>query len=94
MPDVLQHVMGRGIDGYDIFQDERDREAFLERLAGVVEWAHADLLAWCLMSNHFPESVSPPGWDPFGSEPGRGSGRQSVVPGFVVSPQAGLAVDL
>ncbi len=53
VPEVLQHVMARGIDGYDIFQDEGDREAFLERLAAVVEWARADLLAWCLMSNHF-----------------------------------------
>ncbi len=26
--------MARGIDGYDIFQDERDREAFLQRLGG------------------------------------------------------------
>ncbi|WP_025321168.1 transposase [Deferrisoma camini] len=56
---VLQHVMARGIDGYAIFQDERDRKAFLERLAGVVEWARADLLAWCLMSNHFHLLVRP-----------------------------------
>ncbi|WP_169709391.1 transposase [Deferrisoma camini] len=51
--------MARGIDGYAIFRDERDREAFLERLAGVVERARADLLAWCLMSNHFHLLVRP-----------------------------------
>ncbi len=61
VPDVLQHMMARGIDGYDIFQDERDREAFLERLAAVVEWARADLLAWCLMSNHFHLLIRPRG---------------------------------
>ncbi len=61
VPGVLQHVMARGIDGYDIFQDERDREAFLERLAAVVEWARAELLAWCLMSNHFHLLMRPRG---------------------------------
>ncbi|WP_025321392.1 transposase [Deferrisoma camini] len=59
VPGVLQHVMARGIDGYDIFQDEKDRETFLERLAAVVEWARADLLAWCLMSNHFHLLIRP-----------------------------------
>jgi len=32
-PGVLHHVMGRGIEGTDIFRDNTDRNDFLKRLA-------------------------------------------------------------
>ena len=53
VPDVLQHVMARGIEGRDVFRDTKDREAFLDRLSGLVEKGNVQLLAWSLMPNHF-----------------------------------------
>jgi REP element-mobilizing transposase RayT len=53
VPDVLQHVMARGIEGRDIFHDTKDREAFLKRLSNLVTKGNVQLLAWCLMPNHF-----------------------------------------
>jgi putative transposase len=53
VPDVLQHVMARGIEGRDIFRDTKDREAFLKRLSDLVKKGNVQLLAWCLMPNHF-----------------------------------------
>ena len=34
-PGALHHVMGRGIEGIKIFNNKKDRENFLERLAGL-----------------------------------------------------------
>jgi REP element-mobilizing transposase RayT len=53
IPDVLQHVMARGIEGGDIFRDKKDREALLKRLSDLVGKGNIQLLAWCLMPNHF-----------------------------------------
>jgi len=53
IPDVLQHVMARGIEGTDIFRDKKDRQAFLNRLSDLVTKGNVQLLAWCLMPNHF-----------------------------------------
>jgi REP element-mobilizing transposase RayT len=53
VPDVLQHVMARGIEGRDIFRDKKDREAFLKRLSDLVTKGNVQLLAWSLMPNHF-----------------------------------------
>ena len=53
VPDVLQHVMARGIEGRDIFRDTKDRESFLKRLSDLVTKGSIQLLAWCLMPNHF-----------------------------------------
>ena len=41
---VVQHVMARGIEGAAIFRDEKDRETFLAKLAGVVQDGEAQLL--------------------------------------------------
>ena len=35
-PGALHHVMIRGIERRDIFQDDKDRESFLERLGGIL----------------------------------------------------------
>ena len=53
VPEILQHVMARGIEGRDIFRDMNDREAFLDRLSELVTKGSVQLLAWCLMPNHF-----------------------------------------
>ncbi len=34
-PDALQHVVIRGIERRGIFEDDRDREGFIERLSGL-----------------------------------------------------------
>jgi REP element-mobilizing transposase RayT len=45
--------MTRGVDGREIFIDRDDREKFLRVLGRVKEESHANLLAYCLMGNHF-----------------------------------------
>jgi hypothetical protein len=46
--------MARGIEGRNIFEDSKDRDLFLIRLAELLEVPGAGrLYAWALMSNHF-----------------------------------------
>ncbi len=45
--------MSRGVNGQNIFVDDRDRESFLDRLENTRSNASADILAYCLMGNHF-----------------------------------------
>lgn len=52
-PGALHHVMGRGIEGIDIFGHERDREDFLKRLKDLCERKAISVYAWALMDNHF-----------------------------------------
>jgi putative transposase len=49
---VLQHVMIRGIERRDIFVDDRDRLAFVERFTELLVKTKTDCLAWSLLSNH------------------------------------------
>jgi len=59
VPNVLQHVMARGIEGREIFRDRKDREEFLRRLSEVVIKGQGQLFAWSLISNHFHLLLSP-----------------------------------
>ncbi len=59
IPGLVHHVMARGIEGREIFRDDRDRETFLERLGEVVTAAGARVYAWCLLPNHFHLLVRP-----------------------------------
>jgi REP element-mobilizing transposase RayT len=52
-PGAIYHAMARGVDGREIFLDREDREKFLRVVERVKEESHANLLAYCLMSNHF-----------------------------------------
>ncbi|MBS3920899.1 MAG: transposase [Deltaproteobacteria bacterium] len=52
-PGALHHVMGRGIERTYIFRIDRDREDFLNRLAGLCAGGDLIVYAWCLLSNHF-----------------------------------------
>ena len=52
-PGLLQHVMARGIEGREIFKDDKDRKAFLERLALILEETQTQCYAWALIPNHF-----------------------------------------
>ena len=61
VPNVLQHVMARGIEGREIFRDKRDREEFLRRLSEVMIKGKGQLFAWSLISNHFHLLLRPRG---------------------------------
>lgn len=45
--------MARGVEGRDIFIDDEDRLRFLGQLRRYADDAGAQILAYCLMSNHF-----------------------------------------
>ena len=52
-PGALHHVMGRGIDGIEIFGTRNDRVDFLDRLKDLYKKDAFNIYAWVLMSNHF-----------------------------------------
>jgi len=45
--------MARGIERRDIFKDDKDRKAFLDRLALILEETQTQCYAWALIPNHF-----------------------------------------
>ncbi len=50
---LLQHVIVRGIERRDIFNDEHDRQFFVERLLSLLSETGVRCYAWALLSNHF-----------------------------------------
>jgi REP element-mobilizing transposase RayT len=50
---AVYHVTNRGVDRRDIFRDDHDRLSFLEMLRRICAQASAEILAYCLMDNHF-----------------------------------------
>ncbi len=51
-PDLLQHVIVRGIERKDIFLDDVDRIAFFRRLSLLLVETRTECLAWTFMRNH------------------------------------------
>lgn len=51
-PDLLQHVIVRGVDRCAIFHDDGDRRQFLARLSKLLVETDTECLAWALLSNH------------------------------------------
>ena len=51
-PDVLHHVMVRGIERASIFRDDADRADFVARLAALAEAGALTVYAWALLPNH------------------------------------------
>ena len=51
-PGSLHHVIVRGIERRRIFETEKDREDFLDRLETVVTEGKATCFAWALIPNH------------------------------------------
>jgi putative transposase len=49
----IYHVIARGNERRAIFRDNNDRAAFLELLAKTLERHRWELLAYCLMNNHY-----------------------------------------
>lgn len=52
-PGAVHHIMARGIERRKIFYDDQDRDAFVERLAGLVRETRTTCCAWALIPNHF-----------------------------------------
>lgn len=48
----VYHVMIRGINQVQLFYDDADRRAFLERLVRYKDECEFQVYAWCLMGNH------------------------------------------
>jgi len=51
-PGALHHVMGRGIEQREIFQNDTDHQDFVVRLSQLAIKGALDY-AWTLMPNHF-----------------------------------------
>lgn len=51
-PDLLQHVIVRGVERCDIFGDDNDRSRFVSSLSKLLVQTGTECLAWTLMSNH------------------------------------------
>ncbi len=49
-PGALHHVMIRGIERREIFQDDKDRDSFLDRLSGILLESSTPCYAWSLLS--------------------------------------------
>lgn len=52
LPDLLQHVIVRGVNHCDIFLDDHDRRRFLDRFSALLIATHTDCFAWALLPNH------------------------------------------
>lgn len=52
-PGALHHVIGRGIERRKIFEREKDKAGFLERIQVRIKKSSMQCYAWCVMDNHF-----------------------------------------
>ena len=52
-PGALHHIICRGIERRDIFDDDIDRENFLDRLGNILTESSTPCYAWALIPNHF-----------------------------------------
>jgi len=52
-PGILQHVIARGIERGKIFIYPEDYHFFIKRLGKVTTETGTNILAWCLLPNHF-----------------------------------------
>jgi len=59
-PGALYHVTSRGDKKEEIFEDDNDRDTFLEILASVVERYNWLCHAYCLMNNHYHLLIETP----------------------------------
>lgn len=52
-PGAVHHIIARGIESRDIFNDDVDRQGFVLRLGRIVAETGSSCFAWALMPNHF-----------------------------------------
>jgi len=51
-PGALHHLIMRGIERRKIFQDDQDRDQFLDRLRNILTETTTPCTAWALLPNH------------------------------------------
>jgi putative transposase len=59
-PGAVYHITGQGNDRKEIFEDDLDREVFLEILYRVCTRYHWPCNAFCLMDNHYHLLIETP----------------------------------
>jgi REP element-mobilizing transposase RayT len=59
IPNLLQHVIVRGIEKCQIFNDDDDRRNFVKRFSDLLITTETDCLAWALLDNHAPILLRP-----------------------------------
>ncbi len=59
-PNALYHVTARGDRREDIFEDNEDRQVFLQILEQVIVQFNWLCYAWCLMDNHYHLLIQTP----------------------------------
>jgi REP element-mobilizing transposase RayT len=52
-PGALHHIIARGIARKKVFDDDVDRDFFIERLGIIVKESQTQCFAWALIPNHF-----------------------------------------
>ena len=52
-PGALHHIIDRGINRQRIFNDDADRNNFLDRLGNILAETQTACFAWALIPNHF-----------------------------------------
>ncbi|MDA3902631.1 MAG: transposase [Desulfuromusa sp.] len=52
IPNLLQHVIIRGIERRNVFVDDDDRHNFVKRFSDLLIATETDCLAWALLDNH------------------------------------------
>ena len=52
-PGALHHIIVRGIEKRDIFNDKTDRKRFVQRLGAILGESETPCYAWALLPNHF-----------------------------------------
>ncbi len=70
LPDLLQHVIVRGIERRPVFMDDRDRGAFRSRFRRLLSDTGMRCYAWALMPNHL-HLLLRPRWVGLGTFMGR-----------------------
>ena len=59
-PDAWYHVMNRGRRSEEVFEGEKDYDAFIDILKELVEDYKVNIAAYCLMSNHYHLLIQTP----------------------------------
>ncbi len=52
-PGALHHIIARGNEKRNIFEDTLDRQQFLARLGDILSTTHTMCYAWAIIANHF-----------------------------------------
>ena len=62
-PGAVYHVMARSITEFNFFQDEVDKNHFLDILKECKEECECKIFGYCLMTNHYHIIIDPNGFD-------------------------------